>query len=131
MRGRRSIRESAIRCGVAQRRPGGRNLRRQTDRVDLDLEIFPAGTGLLSDLRTMSGGPAGSGGESGKELRKIRKHLKVRSWMYRQRPGRSGGCDIALVAGVDAGSSIVRGERKARVKPQDMVAALMEHIEKF
>lgn len=67
-----------------------------------------------------------------KELRKIRKHLKVAVMgCIVNGPGEAADADIALVAGVDAGFIYVRGERKARVKPQDMVAALMEHIEKF
>jgi (E)-4-hydroxy-3-methylbut-2-enyl-diphosphate synthase len=67
-----------------------------------------------------------------KELRKVRKHLKVAVMgCIVNGPGEAADADVALVAGIDAGFIYVKGERVERVKPQDMVAALMAYVEKF
>jgi (E)-4-hydroxy-3-methylbut-2-enyl-diphosphate synthase len=67
-----------------------------------------------------------------KELRKVHKHLKVAVMgCIVNGPGEAADADVALVAGVDVGFIYVKGERVARVKPPEMVAALMEHVERF
>lgn len=65
-----------------------------------------------------------------KQLRKIKKPVKVAVMgCIVNGPGEAADADIALVAGHDCGFIYIKGKRVARVKPPDMLPALLKHVE--
>ena len=72
------------------------------------------------------------GAEVEKELRKIKKSIKVAVMgCIVNGPGEAADADVALVAGREVGFIYVNGERTARVKPEEMVKALLDYVEKY
>jgi (E)-4-hydroxy-3-methylbut-2-enyl-diphosphate synthase len=72
------------------------------------------------------------GAEVEKELRKIKKSIKVAVMgCIVNGPGEAADADVALVAGRDVGFIYVNGERVERVKPEEMVKVLLDYVEKY
>jgi len=67
-----------------------------------------------------------------KELRKVKKSIKVAVMgCIVNGPGEAADADIALVAGQDCGFIYIKGKRIARVKPDQMIMALLDHVKKL
>ncbi len=67
-----------------------------------------------------------------KELRQVKKNLKVAVMgCIVNGPGEAADADVALVAGQDCGFIYIKGQRVARVKPAEMVQALIEHVKQY
>jgi len=64
-----------------------------------------------------------------KELRKIKKSVKVAVMgCIVNGPGEAADADIALVAGQDCGYIYIKGKRITRVKPDQMIKTLLDHV---
>jgi len=67
-----------------------------------------------------------------KRLRKIRKPIRVAIMgCIVNGPGEAADADIALIAGKDCGYIYIEGQRIERIKPQQFLDALMQHIRNY